>query len=65
MTPLPELLRDYVIWQQMLYGIILMLFMRFIPDGIVGLLEGPARALWRRVRRTASEDRSEGATAEP
>jgi len=49
----------------MLYGIILMLFMRFIPDGIVGLLVGPARALWRGLRRTTSEDRSEGATAEP
>jgi len=65
LTPLPELLRDYVIWQQMLYGIILMLFMRFIPDGIVGLLERPARALWRRLRRTAGEERSGGATAEP
>ncbi len=37
LTPLPELLRDYVIWQQVLYGLLLMLFMRFLPDGITTL----------------------------
>jgi branched-chain amino acid transport system permease protein len=43
-TPLPELLRAYVVWQQVLYGLTLMAFMRFLPDGIVSLLDAPVRA---------------------
>lgn len=37
LTPLPELLRGQVIWQQFLYGVILVLFMRFLPDGVSSL----------------------------
>jgi branched-chain amino acid transport system permease protein len=42
LTPLPELLRAYVTWQQVLYGLTFMLFMRFLPDGVTSLL-APAR----------------------
>jgi branched-chain amino acid transport system permease protein len=38
LTPLPELLRDYLMWQQVMYGVILMLFMRFLPDGVVSIV---------------------------
>src|SRR3970282_793546 len=37
-TPLPEFLRAYVVWQQVLYGLVLMLFMRFLPDGVTSPL---------------------------
>ena len=48
-TPLPELLRDYLLWQQVFYGVILMLFMRFLPDGVVsiGKLMVDGIAYWR------------------
>lgn len=45
LTPLPELLRDYVLWQQFLYGVILILFMRVLPDGVASLFTKPMRAL--------------------
>lgn len=45
LTPLPEFLRGQVIWQQFLYGLILILFMRFLPDGVVSVVRG----LWQRV----------------
>jgi len=44
-TPLPEFLRAYVVWQQVLYGLVLMLFMRFLPDGVTSLLAPRYRAL--------------------
>ncbi len=44
-TPLPELLRAYVVWQQVLYGLVLMVFMRFLPDGVASLLARPCRWL--------------------
>ena len=37
LTPLPELLRAYVMWQQVLYGLTFMVFMRFLPDGMTSL----------------------------
>jgi len=37
LTPLPEFFRDYVLWQQTLYGLVLILFMRFLPDGVVSV----------------------------
>ena len=52
-TPLPELLRAYVVWQQVLYGFLLMLLMRFLPDGLASLLAAPARALLARLRAAA------------
>lgn len=37
LTPLPEFFREYVLWQQTLYGLVLILFMRFLPDGVVSV----------------------------
>ncbi len=48
-TPLPELLRAYVVWQQVLYGLILMAFMRFLPDGLASLLAAAARGITARL----------------
>jgi branched-chain amino acid transport system permease protein len=50
LTPLPELLRDYLLWQQVFYGVILILFMRFLPDGVVSIVKLSVDALadWRR-----------------
>ena len=39
MTPLPEYLRSFVALQAALYGLILVLMTRFLPGGIVPLLE--------------------------
>jgi branched-chain amino acid transport system permease protein len=49
-TPLPEVLRAYVVWQQVLYGLILMLFMRFLPDGIASVSRGWPRGARGRAR---------------
>lgn len=43
LTPLPELLRGQVIWQQFLYGLILIVFMRFLPDGVASVAQAAAR----------------------
>jgi branched-chain amino acid transport system permease protein len=48
-TPLPELLRAYVVWQQVLYGLVFILFMRFLPDGVTSLLVPAYRWLAARV----------------
>ncbi|HET7296935.1 MAG TPA: branched-chain amino acid ABC transporter permease [Gemmatimonadales bacterium] len=45
LTPLPELLRAYVTWQQVLYGLTFMVFMRFLPDGVTSLSVSAGRAL--------------------
>jgi branched-chain amino acid transport system permease protein len=45
LTPLPELLRAYVMWQQVLYGLTFMIFMRFLPDGVTSLYGWGRRAL--------------------
>jgi branched-chain amino acid transport system permease protein len=37
LTPLPEMLRAYVVWQQVLYGLTFIVFMRFLPDGVMSL----------------------------
>lgn len=50
-TPLPELLRAYVVWQQVLYGLVLVVFMRFLPDGVASLLAPPCRVLLDRLGR--------------
>ncbi|MDP2627205.1 MAG: branched-chain amino acid ABC transporter permease [Candidatus Rokubacteria bacterium] len=44
LTPLPELLRAYVMWQQVLYGLTFMVFMRFLPDGVTPLCGSAWRA---------------------
>lgn len=44
-TPLPEFLRAYVVWQQVLYGVVFMVFMRFLPDGVTSLLAPPIQSL--------------------
>jgi branched-chain amino acid transport system permease protein len=55
LTPLPELLRAYVVWQQVLYGLTFMLFMRFLPDGVTALSLAASRALAERRGRTPVE----------
>ena len=55
LTPLPELLRSYVMWQQVLYGLTFMVFMRFLPDGVTPLCASAWRALAGRPGRTAAE----------
>jgi branched-chain amino acid transport system permease protein len=49
LTPLPELLRSYVMWQQVLYGLTFMVFMRFLPDGMTPLFASVWRALAERL----------------
>lgn len=36
LVPLPELFRDYIAWQQFLYGVSLLILMIFLPKGILG-----------------------------
>jgi branched-chain amino acid transport system permease protein len=48
LTPLPELLRSYVVWQQVLYGLTFMLIMRFLPDGVMSVVHAARRALAER-----------------
>ncbi len=38
LVPLPEILRGFVEYQRVLYGVILVLVMAFAPDGLVGLV---------------------------
>jgi branched-chain amino acid transport system permease protein len=45
LTPLPELLRTYVVWQQVLYGLVFIVFMRFLPDGVSPLAGAVYRVL--------------------
>jgi branched-chain amino acid transport system permease protein len=44
----PELLREFKDAQMVIYGVTLVLFMQFLPGGLVGL----ANMAWRAVRRT-------------
>lgn len=39
LVPLPELLRDAMQYQVLLYGIALIVFLKFMPDGIYGVLQ--------------------------
>ena len=55
LTPLPEVLRAYVVWQQVLYGLTFMVFMRFLPDGVTSLYEAAARARAGRLRPPSAE----------
>ncbi len=55
LTPLPELLRAYVMWQQVLYGLTFMVFMRFLPDGVTSLYVPARRALAGRLGLLAVE----------
>lgn len=55
LTPLPELLRSYVMWQQVLYGLTFMVFMRFLPDGVTPLCASAWRALAGRLGRPATD----------
>jgi branched-chain amino acid transport system permease protein len=50
LTPLPEMLRAYVVWQQVLYGLVFIVFMRFLPDGVSPLCLAAYRALMARGR---------------
>ena len=63
LTPLPELLRAYVVWQQVLYGLVFIVFMRFLPDGVSPLAVAAYRALaaGRRPQREPAQA-AEGAT---
>ena len=45
LTPLPELLRAYLVWQQVLYGLTFIVFMRFLPDGVTALYLSAYRTL--------------------
>lgn len=40
LVPLPELFRDAVQYQVLLYGLALIVFLKFLPDGIIGLFSG-------------------------
>ena len=55
LTPLPELLRAYVLWQQVLYGLTFMVFMRFLPDGVTPLCGSAWRAASGRLGLQAGE----------
>jgi branched-chain amino acid transport system permease protein len=55
LTPLPELLRAYVMWQQVLYGLTFMVFMRFLPDGVTPLCASAWRAAVGRLGLPADE----------
>lgn len=55
LTPLPELLRAYVAWQQVLYGLTFMAFMRFLPDGVTPLYVSGYRALAERLGPLAGQ----------
>ncbi len=55
LTPLPELLRAYVMWQQVLYGLAFMVFMRFLPDGVIPLCVSAWRAAAGRLGLQAGE----------
>ena len=57
LTPLPELLRSYVVWQQVLYGLTFMVIMRFLPDGVMSVVFAARRAI--------SERRAVAAAATP
>jgi branched-chain amino acid transport system permease protein len=59
LTPLPELLRAYVLWQQVLYGLAFMVFMRFLPDGVTPLCVSAWRAAAGRLGLHASERASD------
>lgn len=51
LVPLPELLRDAKQYQMLLYGIVLILFLLFMPDGVHGLI---GKLKWHRTRREIS-----------
>jgi branched-chain amino acid transport system permease protein len=38
LVPLPELFRDAMQYQVLLYGIALIVFLKFMPDGLLGVL---------------------------
>lgn len=54
LTPLPELLRAYVVWQQVLYGLTFIVFMRFLPDGVTSLYLAVHRAVAERLAPVAA-----------
>lgn len=54
LTPLPELLRSYVVWQQVLYGLTFMLIMRFLPDGVMSVVIAARRAAAERLAPLAT-----------
>jgi len=56
LTPLPELLRAYLLWQQVLYGLTFMVFMRFLPDGVTPL----CASAWRAVAGERAPDPASG-----
>ncbi len=51
LVPLPELLRDARQYQMLLYGIVLILFLLFMPDGVHGLIN---KLKWRFTKREIS-----------
>jgi branched-chain amino acid transport system permease protein len=65
LTPLPELLRAYVLWQQVLYGLTFMVFMRFLPDGVTPLCASAWHALAGRLGRPATEPPAGEGAPEP
>ncbi len=55
LTPLPELLRAYVLWQQVLYVLTVRVFLRFLPDGVTPLCGSAWRAAAGRLGLQAGE----------
>src|SRR5690606_12011326 len=65
LTPLPELLRGQVIWQQFLYGLILIIFMRFLPDGVASVAQATSRRMSAlRSGRKGSTEKASGERGE-
>ena len=50
LVPLPEFLRDAKQYQQLIYGVLLIIFLLFMPDGLYGVLQ----RFWRRKHGTSS-----------
>jgi len=47
LVPLPELLRDAKQYQVLSYGVTLIIFLKFMPDGIYGIYGALQKRLWR------------------
>ncbi len=53
LVPLPEVLRDARQYQVLAYGLLLMIFLLFLPNGLLGL-----RARWGRTRKATTTERA-------
>lgn len=63
-VPLPELLRGVKEYQLLTYGVVLIVFLLFFRDGVIGMLGRPAARRARRRPATAAQQPSEAQPAE-